>query len=310
MDAPRGSVEFEGTDELQRLRRRAYGPDADIAGDAVAQARLSELEAAQRRQSTLVVYAAARGPAAVSERVPVSEPVEGRRSASTSVPQPVDGELAERDPAGGSVTGQYSTEGPIANSDPVDGPPAAPWWRRRRWLVILGVAIAALVLIAALLAWMSQPLADESTPMPTVTSTAKIPPVPYGFGRESTTYPHRTMFSHRSRSVTRPIAERSARHSRRSGDQPRRVDALRGLPRLRRRLDLQRLERRVSLRNDLPVVAVPVQGIREGNSADDCSPEGMDAIAELGMGGDGLTQFVFEGDHVDVYVYERAADLP
>ena len=91
MDAPRGLVEFEGTDELQRLRRRAYGPDADIAGDAVAQARLSELEAAQRRQSTLVVYAAARGPAAVSERVPVSEPVEGRRSASTSVPQPVEG---------------------------------------------------------------------------------------------------------------------------------------------------------------------------------------------------------------------------
>ena len=99
--------------------------------------------------STPVVDAAARGPAAVSERVPVSEPVEGPRPASTSVPQPVDGEFAERDPAGGSVTGQYPAEGPIADSDPVDGPPAAPWWRRRRWLVILGGAIAALALIAA-----------------------------------------------------------------------------------------------------------------------------------------------------------------
>ena len=36
MDAPRGSVEFEQADELERLRRRAYRPDADIAGDAAA----------------------------------------------------------------------------------------------------------------------------------------------------------------------------------------------------------------------------------------------------------------------------------
>ncbi len=62
MDAPRGSVELEEADELERLRRRAYGPDADIAGDAAAQARLSELEAAQRRQPTPVVDAAASGP--------------------------------------------------------------------------------------------------------------------------------------------------------------------------------------------------------------------------------------------------------
>ena len=68
MDAPRGSVEFEESDELQRLRRRAYGPDADIAGDAAAQARLSELEAARRRQSTPVVDAAALVPAGSTEK--------------------------------------------------------------------------------------------------------------------------------------------------------------------------------------------------------------------------------------------------
>ena len=58
------------SNELQRLRRRAYGPDADIAGDVAAQARLSELEAAQRRQLTPVVDAAALVAAPVPERVP------------------------------------------------------------------------------------------------------------------------------------------------------------------------------------------------------------------------------------------------
>jgi hypothetical protein len=138
MDAPRGSVEFEESDELERLRRRAYGPDADIAGDAAAQARLSELEAAQRRQQTPVVNVAARGAAPVSECVPVpqrvrvSEPVDGSRSASTSVRQPVDGAFVEHEPAGVSVTEHYPAEGPIADTDAIDGAPAAPLWRRRR----------------------------------------------------------------------------------------------------------------------------------------------------------------------------------
>jgi hypothetical protein len=48
MDAPSGPVDVAQAEELERLRRRAYGPDADIAGDAGAQARLAELEAAQR----------------------------------------------------------------------------------------------------------------------------------------------------------------------------------------------------------------------------------------------------------------------
>lgn len=58
MNVPPGSGEFEGENELERLRRRAYGPNADIAGDATAQVRLSELEAAQRRKSTPDVEAA------------------------------------------------------------------------------------------------------------------------------------------------------------------------------------------------------------------------------------------------------------
>jgi hypothetical protein len=77
MDAPRGSVEFGETDELDRLRRRAYGPDADITGDPAAQARLSELEAAQQRQWTPGVDATAGVPAPAPEGARVPEPVEG-----------------------------------------------------------------------------------------------------------------------------------------------------------------------------------------------------------------------------------------
>jgi hypothetical protein len=52
MDAPLGSGGVEESDESERPRRRTYGPEADIAGDAAAQARLWELEATQRRQLT------------------------------------------------------------------------------------------------------------------------------------------------------------------------------------------------------------------------------------------------------------------
>lgn len=119
MDAPGEPADFEESDELQRLRRRAYGPDADIAGDAAAQARLSELEAAKRRGRAPAVDAAAALSAPVSERVPVLKPDEGS--------------VAEQDPAGAA----------IAKSGPIDGALPAPWWRRRRSLpwVIAAVAV-------------------------------------------------------------------------------------------------------------------------------------------------------------------------
>jgi hypothetical protein len=139
MDAPRRSAEFEESDELRRLRRRAYGPDADIAGDAAAQARLSELEAAQRGE-----WAALRAP--VSERVP--DPLGGSRPASTSVPQPVSGSPAEHAPDGGSATEQDLAGVPIAGSEPIDEALSAPWWRRRRllpWIIASVVVLAAAI---------------------------------------------------------------------------------------------------------------------------------------------------------------------
>jgi hypothetical protein len=124
MDAPRGSADFEESDELQRLRRRAYGPNGDIAGDAAAQARLAELEAVHRREPAPVVRAAAALRAPVSERVPVPEPV------------------------GGSVTGQ-DPAGPIADSGPIDGARSAPWWWRRRrslpWVIAAVAVLAAAI---------------------------------------------------------------------------------------------------------------------------------------------------------------------
>lgn len=109
-----GPVEPEEPDELERLRRRAYGRDADITGDPAAQARLAELEAARHRERAPGVDAAAAVPAPAPERGPLPEPAEEPPSA-----------------------------------DGIDGAPVAR--RRRRRLAILGVAIAAVFVNAILI---------------------------------------------------------------------------------------------------------------------------------------------------------------
>lgn len=95
--------------ELERLQRRAYEPGADIAGDAAAMARLSQLEAAQREPDSVVEA------------------------------------------------------------------PTSPWWRRRPRLTVRGSA-AALALIGALVAFISQQLAPWSTQIETDTSMATMLP--------------------------------------------------------------------------------------------------------------------------------------
>ncbi len=313
MDAPLGSVEFEEADELRRLRRRAYGPDADIMGDAAAQVRLSELEAAQRRQATPVVDAAAGVRAPAPERVPVAEPIEGAGRASTSVPQPVDGAFAEHEPDRRSATEQDPAEGSIADSGPVDAAPAAPWWHRRRWiLVIVGGAIAVLALNVALVASMSQLLADRSTPMPTETSTAKMPPVP---GREPTYGPGPDYVLALESVAVAPDDPHGILDALGiSPDELRRYEDFRGL-------SVWSGESRYGL--TCLLVAVPGQGLREGLSAEGCSPGGLEPIAELvhpgsdgfstgavfaGLPTGGLIRFVLLGDHVSVYLFVRVAD--
>ena len=68
------------------------------------------------------------------------------------------------------------------------------------------------------------------------------------------------------------------------------------------------------------LVAHPGQGLREGIGAEACSPKGSDPIADLGplygsvppgvfadLKGS-VIRFALEGDHVNVYVFVRAAD--
>jgi hypothetical protein len=116
-------------------------------GDAAAQARLSELEAAQRRERALADAAAALG-GPVSERVPAPDVLEGSRPAPTSIPQPVKAASAEHQHDGGSVAPQDPGGVPIAHPEPIDQALPAPWWRRRRMLP-WGIAAVA-VLVAAI----------------------------------------------------------------------------------------------------------------------------------------------------------------
>lgn len=257
-----GSV-GEQAEELQLLRLRAYGPDADIAGDAEAQARLSELEAAQRRQLTPFAEAAASDPA------PVTVP-----------------DLAGR---------------PVVDSESAAAQPA-PWSRRRRW-AILGGAIAALALNVAVVAWLSQLLTEDSAAIPAETSTATMPRLHAGhvFGY----YVPSPDYVLAVRSVGFQADAPNDQHGTLellgiSPDELRRYESFQGL-------NVWSAESRYGL--TCLLVAVPVQGLREGLSTEGCSLGGLDAHADLPpTGGDGLIRFVLRGDHVNVYVYESGAD--
>lgn len=297
MDAPPGSVELVEADELERLRRRAYGPDADIARDAAAQARLAELEAAHRRQSA-VVNAPAPAPRQWQESVPVDEPADELLPASTSIPQSADVVFAEIARARVPVTEQQPGGRRVST-----GAQAAPWWGRRRWATILGAAIAALALTAGYVAGTSQLLAPAFTPIPPDSSSARMPPVPDRFpqGLYLPT-PHEIL---RLRSVGAHADRPNDRHGVLESlgirpDELRRYENFDGL-------NIWSGESRDGMA--CVFVAVPVQGIREGYSAEGCSPEGFDAIAELPLQGtDSFMRFVLRGDHINVYVYERTAD--
>jgi hypothetical protein len=77
-DEPPGDVAHAGTAELDALRRRAYGADADIFGDPAALARLGELEDRVRRERF-----AADSPAPVPE-----QPTERTDAAPDAAPSP------------------------------------------------------------------------------------------------------------------------------------------------------------------------------------------------------------------------------
>jgi hypothetical protein len=267
MDDPLGSVAGVEAIELERLRRRAYGRDGDIAGDAAAQARLSELEAAQHRQPTPVIDPAPSVPARAAERVPVAEPVEGPRSTSTPVPQAA------------------------------DGAPAAPWWRRRRWLMILGGATAALALITVHVALLSQLPADEPTEM--------APPVPAAQHRGE------------DMDLAAPVPDfvLALKSVGADTDEPQdnlgTLDAM-GLSANELRQYENFGDFRVwsgESRYGMVCLLVATHSIRERNGAEGCSPKGLDTVAEvMWFQAGGIDRYVLNGDHVEVYIFHRAAD--
>lgn len=312
MDAPRKSDAFEHADELARLRRRAYGPDADIVGDTAAQARLSELEAARPRQRTPVGDTATRVPAPIPERVPVAETGEGSRSAPTSVRQPVGRVFAAHARAGTSAIEHDTGEGSTA-ADAINRAPAAPWWRRRS-SIVAGI-IATLALNVAVTASTWQLLADQSTPLPAETSTAEVPPVRSRQGTWQGAWQGGGSY------VPAPDHVLALKSDGAAADQPHdpggKLDALGISPgELKRYEDFHGPEVYYlavwsgESRYGMTCLLVSHAGqpISDGGGATEgCSLKGLDTIADVG-GSVSLTRLVLKGDHIDVYVYEGGAD--
>jgi hypothetical protein len=122
MGATRASPSRADLAELAELRRRAYGPDADIAEDPAGCARLLELEAAHRPASTTAVEGPGTGMGEVGNSVVV--PFADTEAMPCQAVPP-------------SESGILPT--------PVDmpGTRSAPRWRERRAAILLDVGVAA-----------------------------------------------------------------------------------------------------------------------------------------------------------------------
>ncbi|MFB7892793.1 hypothetical protein ACFC1I_11390 [Microbacterium sp. NPDC056044] len=298
MDDPRGSAELAELDELELLRRRAYGPDADIAEDPAALARLSELEAAQRRRTFAVDDASER--ALSTKRLSVPEGGPGSQPGSAPIAEAATDAANRRENR--DVAEHVRPEEPLAASA-TGRAPAEQWWRRHR-VVILAGALAALSLDVAGVAWMSQLLADIATPLRAETDVATMPPLPPGQGYGSYIPTPDTVLGLRSvgDELDRPPDHYGTLDKFGiSVDELRRYENFQGF-----NIWSGRSRHGVTCL----FVAVPVQGLRDGLSGEGCSLNRHDATVDLPAmyGGDKLIRFVLRGERVNVYVYETGAD--
>ncbi len=148
-------MDDEARAELDALRVRAYGPDADIAGDAAARARLAELEGALRRER-------------VGARAAGTAPTRGAesRGADTAATRRRDAE-----PTGAPRTA--GSEGTRAEEGLAEAAPT-----RRRWApaaLLAGVAALVVAVLAVGALWPDTPREDVA-PLPAA-QPAGTPPV-------------------------------------------------------------------------------------------------------------------------------------
>lgn len=151
MDASSQSLESEA--ELAELRRRAYGPDADIADDDVAQRRLIELEDAARpassSQRALPAGLDRSDLDAVFAGVPSEQPADARFGLSPD---------AEATPVG--VPSPGADDGVVVGD--VADTQGAPWWRRNARWVAAGIAVLLVIGISATVTSLMAPRANYS----------------------------------------------------------------------------------------------------------------------------------------------------
>jgi hypothetical protein len=142
------------TRELDELRRRAYGPDGDIADDPVAEARLRELEKVLR-PAAATPSAPADGRADVPvEAGPLREGVWSEHAAPDSDDVPPHGDEGVAAEAGGRPA-------PAGDADEAK-PGASIWTKRRRRIAVL--ALAGAVVVGVVIGWAATAL---SQPRPT-----------------------------------------------------------------------------------------------------------------------------------------------
>jgi hypothetical protein len=156
--------------ELAELRRRAYGPDADIARDPVAQARLAELEDASRRENpgpALALSSGQRTPSRVAEHRDDAHRPAADELASTSRPDPAPAQMSRR---------------------------RTPGARRSVWIVaVLGVV--AVVMVGAVALWPRLVPAPAAAPTPSTTPVATDVTCGNGWGARAAgriTPPHKS----------------------------------------------------------------------------------------------------------------------
>ncbi|WP_457098347.1 hypothetical protein [Microbacterium sp. P5_E9] len=152
-----------GVDELAELRRRAYGPHADIATDPEAQARLHELEALERETRSTHEFSDAVETA--SEEV-----IPARTAPSVEAPAAV-----AEDPAAPaeSVATSIATEAPSE----VGSTSLLHTARKRMpWLIaVVAGAVALVAVIALVVGEFSRPNPEVSLPARTLPSTVGKP---------------------------------------------------------------------------------------------------------------------------------------